>query len=44
LPYVNYVEFVKYPLVVNQYLMNVPTGGYAIGANFSIPQMYFETP
>lgn len=44
LPYINYVEFVKYPLVVNKNLKNVPTGGYAIGANFSIPQMYFDTP
>jgi peptide/nickel transport system substrate-binding protein len=44
IPYVNYVEFVKYPLIVNKNLKNVPTGGYAIGANFSIVQMYFDTP
>jgi peptide/nickel transport system substrate-binding protein len=41
-PYVNFVEFVKYPLVVNKNLKNVPSGGYAIGANFSIVQMYFD--
>ncbi|MBE0699814.1 MAG: ABC transporter substrate-binding protein, partial [Anaerolineaceae bacterium] len=42
MPYINYVEYVKYPLVVNKNLMNVPSGGYAIGANFSIVQMYFD--
>jgi peptide/nickel transport system substrate-binding protein len=42
LPYINFVEYVKYPLVVNKNLKNVPSGGYAIGANFSIVQMYFD--
>jgi peptide/nickel transport system substrate-binding protein len=42
LPYINFVEYVKYPLVVNRNLKNVPSGGYAIGANFSIVQMYFD--
>jgi hypothetical protein len=42
LPYINFVEYVKYPLVVNKNLKNVPVGGYAIGANFSIVQMYFD--
>jgi peptide/nickel transport system substrate-binding protein len=45
LPYVNLVEHVKYPLVVNAKLGNVPPSGapaYAIGANFSIVQMYFK--
>jgi len=42
LPYINFVEFVKYPLIVNKNLKNVPSAGYAIGANFSIVQMYFE--
>ena len=42
LPYINYVEFVKYPLIVNAKLKNVPVGGYAIAANFSVVQMYFD--
>jgi peptide/nickel transport system substrate-binding protein len=42
LPYINYVEHVTYPLVVNRNLKNVPESGYAIGANFSIVQMYFD--
>jgi peptide/nickel transport system substrate-binding protein len=45
LPYVNLVEHVKYPMVVNAKLGNVPPSGapaYAIGANFSIVQMYFK--
>ncbi len=42
LPYINFVEFVKYPLIVNKNLKNVPENGYAIGANFSIIQMYFD--
>jgi hypothetical protein len=44
LPYINYVEYVQYPLIVNKNLKNVPVGGYAIGANFSVVQMYFDTP
>ena len=42
LPYVNFVEHVKYPLIVNKNLKNVPVAGYAIGANFSAVQMYFD--
>ena len=42
LPYINYVEYVTYPLIVNKNLKNVPASGYAIGANFSIIQMYFD--
>jgi peptide/nickel transport system substrate-binding protein len=45
LPYVNLVEHVKYPMVVNAKLGNVPPSGapaYAIAANFSIVQMYFK--
>ena len=42
LPYINYVEFVQYPLIVNKNLKNVPVDGYAIGANFSVVQMYFD--
>jgi peptide/nickel transport system substrate-binding protein len=44
LAYINFVEFVQYPLIVNRNLKNVPVGGYAIGANFSVVQMYFDTP
>jgi peptide/nickel transport system substrate-binding protein len=44
LPFITYVESVKYPLIVNKNLKNVPTSGYAISANFSVVQMYFDTP
>ena len=44
LPYINFVEHVKYPMIVNKNLKNVPVGGYAIAGNFSVVQMYFETP
>ncbi len=37
------VENVKYPLVVNKKLRNVPTSGFAISANFSLEQMYYES-
>jgi len=36
------VERVKYPLVVNKNLGNVPTEGFAISANFSLEQMYYQ--
>ena len=45
LPYVNFVEGVKYPMIANSKLGNVPPSGapaYAIGANFSIVQMFFK--
>ena len=42
LPMINFVENVKYPMIVNKDLKNVPTGGYAIAANFSVVQMYFD--
>lgn len=45
LPYINFVEHVKYPMIANAKLGNVPPSGapaYAIGANFSIVQMYFK--
>lgn len=42
LPYINYVEQVKYPMIVNKNLGNVPQGGYAIGYNFTGPQMFFK--
>ena len=43
LPYINLVEHVKYPLVVNKNLKNVAIGGYAIATNFSMVQMWFDT-
>ncbi len=42
LPYINIVEHVKYPMIVNQKLGNVPSSGYAIAGNFSIVQMFFK--
>jgi peptide/nickel transport system substrate-binding protein len=42
LPYINLVEHVKYPLVVNKNLHNVAIGGYAIATNFSTVQMFFD--
>jgi peptide/nickel transport system substrate-binding protein len=42
LPYVNLVEHVKYPLIVNKNLQNVAIGGYAIATNFSTVQMFFD--
>jgi len=36
------VERVAYPLIVNKNLRNVPTEGFAISANFSLEQMYYE--
>jgi len=44
LPRIPFVENVAYPMIVNKNLKNVPTGGYAIAANFSVVQMYFDTP
>ena len=36
------VEKVKYPLIVSQKMRNVPTSGFAIAANFSLEQMFYE--
>jgi peptide/nickel transport system substrate-binding protein len=36
------VERVPYPLVVNRDLRNVPTDGFAIAANFSLEQMWYD--
>ena len=44
LPYINFVEFAKTPIIVNKSLKNVPIDGYAIGAIFSVVQMYFDDP
>jgi peptide/nickel transport system substrate-binding protein len=42
LPYINFVENVKYPMVVSAKLGNVPQSGFAIGANFSGEQLFFK--
>jgi peptide/nickel transport system substrate-binding protein len=36
------VERVPYPLIVNKDLRNVPTAGFAIAANFSLEQMWYD--
>jgi peptide/nickel transport system substrate-binding protein len=36
------VERVAYPLIVNKDLRNVPTSGFAIAANFSLEQMWYD--
>jgi len=36
------VERVPYPLIVNRDLRNVPTDGFAIAANFSLEQMWYD--
>ena len=43
LPYINLVENTKQPLIVNQFLKNVPVSGYAVAANFSVVQMWFDS-
>jgi peptide/nickel transport system substrate-binding protein len=42
LPYINYVENVKYPMIVSVRLGNVPRSGFAIAANFSGEQLFFN--
>jgi peptide/nickel transport system substrate-binding protein len=42
LPYINYVENVKYPMVVSAKLGNVPQTGFAIAANFSGEELFFK--
>ena len=36
------VEKVKYPLIVNKNLANVPHAGFAIAANFAAEQMFYR--
>jgi peptide/nickel transport system substrate-binding protein len=36
------VENVPYPLIVNKDMRNVPTAGFAIAANFSLEQMWYD--
>ncbi|MBN1872968.1 MAG: ABC transporter substrate-binding protein [Anaerolineae bacterium] len=42
LPYINFVENVKYPMVVSVKLGNMPQSGFAIAANFSGEQLFFK--
>ena len=42
LPYINFVENVKYPMIVSTRLGNVPQSGFAIAANFSGEQLFFN--
>jgi len=42
LPYINFVENVKYPMVVSAKMGNVPQSGFAIAANFSGEQLFFK--
>jgi len=44
LPMITIVEGVKYPMVANSDLRNIPIGGYAIAANFAAEQMFYENP
>jgi peptide/nickel transport system substrate-binding protein len=44
LPYINFVEGVKYPMIAKKNLMNMATAGYAIGNNFQGVQLYFDPP
>jgi peptide/nickel transport system substrate-binding protein len=43
LPFINYVEKVKYPMIAKKNLMNMATAGWAIGNNFQGVQMWFDT-
>ena len=42
LPYINYVENVKYPMIASVKLGNIPQSGFAIAANFSGEQFFFK--
>ncbi|RIK44278.1 MAG: ABC transporter substrate-binding protein [Chloroflexi bacterium] len=41
LPLIQIVEQVKYPMIANKNLRNVPQGGYAIAANFAGEQLWY---
>ena len=41
LPLITIVENVKYPMIFNTKLRNIPSGGYAIAANFEMEQAWF---
>jgi peptide/nickel transport system substrate-binding protein len=42
LPMITIVENVKYPMIADQKLRNVPEAGYAIAANFAGEQLWYE--
>lgn len=42
LPYINFVEQVKYPMIAKKGLMNVGTGGFAIAQNFAGEQLWWD--
>ncbi|MCI0562056.1 MAG: hypothetical protein MN733_26510, partial [Nitrososphaera sp.] len=41
LPLITIVENVKYPMIFNAKMRNVPSGGYAIAANFAMEQVWY---
>jgi peptide/nickel transport system substrate-binding protein len=43
LPFLNFVEQVKYPMIAKKNLMNMATAGFAIGNNFQGVQLWFDT-
>jgi peptide/nickel transport system substrate-binding protein len=44
LPYINFVEKVKYPMIAKKNLKNMASAGWAIGNNFQGVQLYFDPP
>jgi len=44
LPFINFVEGVKYPMIAKKNLKNMASAGYAIGNNFQGVQLYFDPP
>lgn len=42
LPYINFVEQVKYPMIANKDLRNVASAGFAIACNFAGEQLWFD--
>jgi peptide/nickel transport system substrate-binding protein len=44
LPYINFVEGVKYPMIAKKNLKNMASAGWAIGNNFQGAQLYFDPP
>lgn len=42
LPWINFVEHVKYPMIAKKNLMNAATGGYAIASNFAGEQLWWD--
>ncbi len=44
LPYINFVENVKYPMIAKKNLQNMAVAGFAIGNNFQGVQLFFDPP